>query len=133
MRSEWVVVADENRARIFARVGGAGWQDIRDLSRSGGGGDDNGREVRLPDGMQKLAPRRPGNGEGFLDRVVRELKAARKRGEFDALMLVAPADVLDAMVSRLDPATRKALTGTASENLVGLPVREARRALSRKF
>lgn len=133
MRTEWVILADANRARIFARVGGAGWQDIRDLTRNGNGNGGNGRELRLPEGMRKLASVPVAANDDFLDRVGRELKAARKRGEFDALALVAPPLVLEVLVANLDPATRKVVTATAAENLVGLPVREARRELGRRF
>lgn len=135
MRTQWVVLADANRARIFARVGGGGWQDIQDLKRGAAPGDGNGREVRLPPGMRKLnnVEALPGAPDGFVDRLARELKAARKRGDFDALTLVAPPDVLDALTAQLDPATRRTLTGTISEDLVGLPLKEARRALARRL
>lgn len=134
MRTEWVVLADANRARIFARVGGGGWQDIRDLTR-GDTGKDDGREMRLPAAMQKLSrvitPARL--QDTFLARLGRELCTARKRGDFDALVLVAPTDVLEPLQAMLDAATRRKLTATATEDMVGLPIREARRQLSRRF
>ncbi|HEX7046817.1 MAG TPA: host attachment protein [Gammaproteobacteria bacterium] len=140
MRTEWAVLADAERARIFARVGGAGWQDINTLSRGtdhrNGNGNGSGREVRLPAGMEKLglAVSMPShNPDDFIDRLAHELRAARKRGDFDALILVATEDVLEELHTALDPATRRTLIAKATENLVGLPLREARRQLTRRF
>ncbi|HEX6958179.1 MAG TPA: host attachment protein [Ferrovibrio sp.] len=134
MRTEWAVLADTQRARIFARIGGAGWQSIRDLTRTGGSDERNGRELRLPSAMQKLqdtAGRVP--DDDFLDRLARELRIARKRGDFDGLILVASPDVLELLQAALDSATKRKLTVAVAENLVSLPVREARRQLSRRF
>lgn len=137
MRTEWAVLADLQRARIFARVGGAGWQDIRSFSRVPENRDGNGREVRLPAGMEKLAvaaASQPSHeADDFLDRLASELRAARKRGDFDALILVAESELLEAISAALDPATRRTLTAKTAENLVALPLREARRALTRRF
>ncbi len=134
MRTEWAVLADAARARIFARAGGASWQDLHSLSRSVNR-DKNGREVRLPAAMQKLndsltAPR---NDDDFIERLAHELRVARKRGDYEALVLVAPQDVIDAITNALDSATRRAVAATLAENLVGLPVRDARRELRRRF
>ena len=135
MKTEWVVLADAARARIFARLGNGGWQDIRDLTR-GGGDTTNGREVRLPAAMRKLKDLVAGNGGGrddFIARLGSDLRAARKRGDFDALVLVAPPDVLEKLESSLDPATRRKLVGKATDNLVGLPLKDARREIARRF
>ncbi len=136
MRTEWAVLADLQRARIFARVGGAAWQDIRSFSRSNENRGTNGREVRLPAGMEKLglAASMPAHDpDDFLDRLARELRSARKRGDFDALILVADGETLEYLHAALDPATRRTLTAKAAENLVGLPLKEARRQLTRRF
>lgn len=138
MRTEWAVLADSERARIFARAGGAGWQDINSFSRGAENrnGSGSGRELRLPAGMEKLGlavsiP--PHNPDDFIDRLAHELRAARKRGDFDALILVATDDVLEDLHAALDPATRRTLIAKAAENLLGLPLREARRQLTRRF
>ena len=136
MRTEWVVLADANRARIFARAGGAGWQSIRDLVRGQTGANTNGREVRLPEGLRKLdAVVRSDNSpmDGFLDRLARELVLARKRGDFDALILISPAGLLEELKTLLDSATRRKLVATATDDLVSLPLREARRQITRRF
>ncbi|MBW3566658.1 MAG: host attachment protein [Proteobacteria bacterium] len=136
MRTEWVVLADANRARVFARVGNAGWQDIRDLTRTTHNEIIDGREVRLPAGMQKLKDVLGGGTDAskdFLGRLARDLRAARKSGEFDALVLVAPSDVLVQLQGGLDSATRRKLVATAVDDLVGLPVRDARREIARRF
>lgn len=134
MRTEWVVLADAQRARIFARVGGGGWQDVRSVSRTGERRDPEGRELRLPVAMQKLHDTLTATPGGeFLDRLARELRVARKRGDFDALILVAPAETLEPLQAALDSATRRAVATTAAENLVNLPVQEARRALAQRF
>lgn len=136
MRTEWAVLADAQRARIFARVGGAGWQDIRSFSQ-GAERIDDGREVRLPAGMERLgaavANLPSGDAGDFLERLAWELRAARKRGDFDALILVAEDEVLAALQAALDSATRRKLTAKAAENLAGLSLREARRQLTRRF
>lgn len=133
MRTEWAVLADAQRARIFVRAGGTGWQDVRSLAGSAQQGDRNGRELRLPAAMRKLAAVIGGTHERFIDRLAGELRSARKRGDFDALILVAPADVLEPLRAALDAATRRTLAATAEENLLGLPVREARRELAKRF
>lgn len=134
MRTEWVVLADSQRARIFARAGGGGWQDVRNVSRVGERRDSEGRELRLPAAMQKLHDALSVTpGGDFLDRLARELRVARKRGDFDTLILVAPADILEPLKAALDSATRRAVAVTAAENLVNLPVQEARRALAQRF
>lgn len=135
MRTEWVVLADATRARIFARVGNTSWQDIRDVTR-GNGGDARGREMRLPAGMQKLKDAISGGSnrnDDFLGSLARDLRSARKNGDFDALVLVAPVEVLEQLRGGLDSATRRKLTTTAVGDLVGLPVREARREITRRF
>lgn len=135
MRTEWVVLASATRARIFARVGNSSWQDIRDVTR-GSDGDTRGREVRLPAAMQKLNDAIGGGSnrnDDFLGRLARDLRSARKNGDFDALVLVAPVEVLEELRGGLDTATRRKLTTTAVGDLVGLPVREARREISRRF
>lgn len=135
MRTEWVVLANATRARIFARVGNASWQDIRDVTR-GRDADTRGREVRLPAAMQKLKDVLGGGNDrdsSFLVSLARDLRSARKSGDFDALVLVAPSDVLAQLQSDLDSATRRKLTATAVDDLVGLPVSEARREIARRF
>lgn len=136
MRTEWVVLADESRARIFGRVGGAGWQPIRDLTRAFNGQSTNGREVRLPQGLRKLDAvmrRNEPTRDDFAERLARELTTARKRGDFDALVLVAPTDFLEQLTDLLDAATRRKVTATATDDLVSLPIREARRQIARRF
>lgn len=135
MRTEWVVLANATRARIFARVGNTSWQDIRDVTR-GGESDARGREVRLPAAMQKLKEAIGGGSnrdDDFLGSLARDLRSARKNGDFDALVLVAPVEVLETLRGGLDSATRRKLTTTAVGDLVGLPVREARREIARRF
>lgn len=138
MRTEWVVLASTTRARIFARVGNTSWQDIRDVTRGGDNrdGDTPGREVRLPAAMQKLKDAIGGGsnrGDNFLGNLANDLRSARKNGDFDALVLIAPAEVLEELRGGLDSATRRKLITTAVGDLVGLPVREARREISRRF
>lgn len=136
MRTEWVVLADAGRARIFARVAGAGWQPIRDLTRSFNGHSSDGREVRLPYGLRKLDAVVSGGAQvqdEFAERLARELMTARKRGDFDALVLIAPSDVLGKLTEMLDAATRRKVTATATDNLVSLPIKEARRQIARRF
>lgn len=136
MRTEWVVLADAARARIFARVGGAGWQAIRDLTRGNNGIAANGREVRLPEGLRRLdtVVRNDANtSNAFVDRLARELVSARKRGDFDSLILIAQPDFLEHLKDALDMATRRKLVATATEDLVSLPLHEARRQISRRY
>lgn len=136
MRTEWVVLAGERRARVFARVGGAGWQPIRDLTRSSNGHASDGREVRLPQGLRQLDAVVSGVDQvqdEFAERLARELMAARKRGDFDALVLIAPSDVLARLTDSLDVATRRKVREAATGNLISLPLREARRQISRRF
>jgi len=136
MKTEWVVLADANRARVFARIGKTSWQDIRDVTRTAPGVAGDGREMRLPHAMQQLKDMLGGgqdNGRDFLGRLARDLRSARKSGEFDALILVAPSDVLEQLQNALDSATRRKLVATAVDNLVGLPVRDARREIARRF
>lgn len=136
MRTEWAVLADLQRARIFARAGKAAWQDIASFSRGAETRAANGREVRLPAGMERLgvaASMPMHSSDDFLERLAHELRAARKRGDFDALILVATDDVLDYLVDALDAATRRTLAAKAAENLLGLPLREAKRQLTRRF
>lgn len=133
MRTEWAVLADAQRARIFARVGNGSWQDVRSLTANAAAGD--GREQRLPEAMQKLSDG-AGNGRGnggFDELLAQELCQARKRGDFDALILVAPEPVLAAVQAALDRATRRTLRETAADNLAALPLRDARREIARRF
>lgn len=134
MRTEWAVLAGEGRARIFARVGGGGWQDIRDVTRSSGNAI-SGRETRLPRALEKMRDMISASTgkEDFLARLGRDLRVARKRGDFDRLFIVAPPAVLSRLDDALDNATRRKIAAKSNGDLVGLPVRDARREIARLF
>ena len=136
MRTEWVVLADTMRARIFARTtGAAGWQDVRSLPKSAERNDD-GRELRLPAAMARLTGNPGGSSsshDDFIDQLAHELRLARKRGDYETVTLVAPAPVLAALNVALDSATRRTVAASISENLMGLPLRDARSELKRRF
>ena len=60
----------------------------------------------------------------FAHLISSELNAAAARAELDALIVVAPAQVLAAIRSRLDVATRATVIGTLKKDLVKTPDHE---------
>ncbi len=59
--------------------------------------------------------------ETFAQLVARQLNAAATRSEFDALVVVAPADTLIAIRKELDTATDAGIVGTLKKDLVKMP------------
>lgn len=138
MPTQWAVVADDSRARIFARVSANGsWQDIYNLTRRHLEPTSDGREQRLPPmSRQFLAANdfpRAGGSRGFLSLLAERLSSARKRGDYDQLLLVAPPALLKELRHRLDAATLRKLVNVHEADLVGLPVKTTQRELARMF
>lgn len=137
MPTQWAVVADDSRARIFARVAANGsWQDIDNLTRRHLEPASDGREQRLPPMSRQLLASSDihrGEGRGFISLLADKLSAARKRGDFDQLMLVAPPEMLGELRRRLDSATLRKLMGVEEADMVGLPVKATQRELARRF
>lgn len=137
MPTQWAVVADENRARIFARVSQDGnWQDIDDLTRRHLAPASDGREQRLPPMSEQLlaySEISAGKYRNLTEMLADKLSAARKRGEFDQLMLVAPPEMLEELGRLLDTATRRKLVNAAEGDMAGLPLRTTQRELARMF
>lgn len=130
MRTRWLVAADEYRARIFARVDGlAQWQDIVNLTRAHPKRQQPGREVRLPE----LQRQNSIEHDDFALRLASDLGAARKRGDFDELILVAQEPFLTRLKDALDAATRRKLKHTEALELTGMPLPDARREISRRW
>lgn len=137
MPTQWAVVADEGRARIFARVGSHGsWQDIDDINHKRRSPASDGREVRLPPMSPRLRAMTflgRSDARDFTEYLAEYLGTARKRGDFEQLMLIAPAGMLEALRNALDPATRRKLADAHEGDMVGLPLKTARRQLARLF
>lgn len=137
MPMQWAVVADRNRARIFARVSVRGnWQDIDDITRRTIEPNDDGREQRLPPLTPQLlvdSSIRREAGRNFIEMLAERLTLARKRGDFDQLILVAPGELLQELKSLLDAGTRRRLVDAAEADMAGLPLKTTRRELARLF
>jgi protein required for attachment to host cells len=137
MPTQWAVVADEGRARVFARVGShGGWQDIDDISHKRRSPVNDGREVRLPLMSPRLRAKTflgRSDARNFTQFLAEFLGTARKRGDFDQLRLIAPAGMLEALRNALDPATRRKLVDAYEGDMVGMPLKTTRRQLARLF
>lgn len=137
MPTQWAVVADEGRARIFARVSSHGsWQDIDDISHKRRSPANDGREVRLPPMSPRLRAKTflgRSDARNFTQYLAGFLDTARKRGDFDQLILIAPVGMLDALRNTLDSATRRKLVDAHEGEMVGMPLKMARRQLARLF
>lgn len=134
MNTRWAIVANPDRARIFARVAGNGsWQDVRDINA-----DDavmaasNGRESRGPKDPTDRPSKRPSNGS-FAERLAREANGARKRGDFEELVIVAPAAMLEVIREHLDAATRRKLLASQQEQWPLNSLASLRKSLSRRW
>ena len=135
MPTQWAVVADDSRARIFARVATHGsWQDIDNLARRHLEPASDGREQRLPPMSRQLLASsdiQRGGERSFASLVAERLVAARKRGDFDQLMLVAPPSMLAELRRHLDSATLRKLVTDIEADMAGLPVKTTQRELAR--
>lgn len=130
MNTRWAIVADQDRARIFARVAGVGsWQDIRDIDADDFGRvPSDGRETRSP----KDPTDRPRNGS-FAERLAREANSARKRGDFEELVIVAPGPLLETIRDNLDAATRRKLLASHEERWPLKSLASVRKSLGRRW
>lgn len=122
MAAIWALVADESRARVFARLeANLPLQDIDDILP---GNDEGGK-------------RKNGNGEStdrspdaFARKLANYLSSARKLGQYDQFYLVAPEEFRDRVESELDSSTRRTLRQSFDENLAVLKLAEIRDRLS---
>ncbi len=120
MKAVWALVADESRARVFARIeSGLPLQDIDDILPGNG-------EMKK-NGDSEENDRTP---EAFARKLATYLSEARKSGEYDSLYLVAPSEFCKRLQSELDSSTRKKLKDSFSENLAVMRVAEIRDRLS---
>lgn len=130
MQTRWAIVANPDRARIFARVTGTGsWQDIRDINADENvSASGNGRETRGP----KDPTDRPFNGN-FAERLAKEANGARKRGDFEELIIVAPEPMLAVLKENLDAVTRRKLLHSEQESWPLNSLAKVRKSLGRRW
>jgi len=125
----WVVAADAARARIFrARHANGGLTEIEDLLNPDA--RDAGRALRA-DRLGHAANAARGGGHSlqrnadephqiaidFGCRLARRLNAARKRGEFDRVYLVAEPHLLGVVRGALDRPTRRLLAAAIGKDV----------------
>ncbi|MDX1454261.1 MAG: host attachment protein [Gammaproteobacteria bacterium] len=130
MKTRWAVIANSSRARIFARVIGAGaWQDIQDLADK--------HAVDAPEaGRESRAPKDPSaepEGTCLLSRLTAELKAARKRGDYEELILVMPETLQKSLRSALDANTRKLIIASTVDELPINSLTRLRKELAKRW
>lgn len=115
MKTRWIVVWQGKRGKILARVINKGpLQEFRSFTRENYHADpEPGREVRSP-----IDPSAPGQTASFIVNLAGELNAARKRGDFDELVLLADETMLEALYSNLTTTTRKKVI--ARENIANV-------------
>lgn len=115
MKTRWIVVWQGKRGKILARVINKGpLQEFRSFTRENYHADpEPGREARSP-----IDPSAPGQNTSFIANLAGELNAARKRGDFDELVLLADEAMLEALYSNLTTTTRKKVI--ARENIANV-------------
>ena len=131
-QSQLVVIADSEHAR-FVRPGEAGalhsdaaFDSVTAHQRSSDIGTGRPGESSHSDspGHHGLAPRHDLHAlakQDFAQSVARRLNEGSSRGEFDTLVLVAPAHALNTIREALDTATRARVVGTLAKDLVKTP------------
>jgi protein required for attachment to host cells len=141
----WIVVLDAARARIFRselplRAGGPlACMDTAPLleleaaearTRSAALASDRpGRAFRAAGGHRRSAMAWPSEPQAveklrFLRRIAARLSQARRRGEYDRLVVVAPPRALGQLRRLLPAAVRDALLAEVERDLAGLPAAE---------
>ena len=106
MSAVWALVADESRARVFARIdNGLPLQGIDNILPGNG---------ELKNGNDQENGRTP---EAFARKLATYLAEARKSGQYESLYLVAPQEFCERLQSELDSSTRKKLKKSFGENL----------------
>lgn len=140
-KTQWIVVADGAKARIFSRLAPAGALDLIH--------DRVSAEARHP--TQELGAERPGRTfdsatpnrhaleprgdfqeqakEAFLKGLAKELGPAALEGLFHELILVAAPRALHVLRDTLPAAARARLVGTLDKDLTGLAVADLPRYL----
>jgi len=143
MVKQWIVVADESRARIFARwASDAALQEIETLTHPAG-------RMRARE-MKSDRPGRSFDSQGkgrhamssevdperqeairFADKLAERLETARTQGEYGELVLVAPPVFLGALRKELSTQVRKLVVDELAKELTSLPANEIESHLSK--
>ncbi len=120
MSAIWALVADESRARVFARLDtGLPLQDIDDILPGNG-------ELKNDNSQQN--ERTPA---AFARKLAAYLAEARKSGQYESLYLIAPQEFCERLQAELDSSTRKKLKKSFGENLAIMRAPEIRDRLAK--
>jgi protein required for attachment to host cells len=124
MQATWVVVADPNRATIYAVPRGmARLRQLYKLQPPGPPAKVN--HIHGDAGVAAEAEQRPGAPEAvarqFAEHVAEHLEDARLNRRFDELILAADPPFLAHLRNSLSAAARTAVVGEIEKNLVGEP------------
>lgn len=134
----WVLVADARHARIVRKIGsGASAPEIRELvlrARSTAlrrivqdGGRPDVRAADWPEAGRKALRE---DLRAFAEDVVRVLDSHRVAGDFERLVVVAPADMMAALRAAMPATLRMVVAAEFVRDMTGLPEAELREAVS---
>lgn len=142
MKSNWVVVAESARARIFAVSDTGGkLREIADLSHPESRLHDRELSSDLPGrsfdshgqgrhGMEPATDPKERHAQAFAVEIARHLEQGRNEGGFDSLVLVAPPKFLGLLRSELDKVTRSTVIGELDKNLLEADLKTLARHVS---
>lgn len=145
MHLTWIVVAESARARILTSSGPrTGLEEIaalthpaarlkeRDLvSDTHGRSFDSAGQGRHT--MGRHLDHKQAEAEAFAREIAERLEAARQRGEFQKLILVAPPEFLGLLRKCMAPACADKVVATVNKNLVQHDPSEIRKSLPHYF
>ncbi|MCG8433235.1 MAG: host attachment protein [Gammaproteobacteria bacterium] len=124
MSANWVVVANESRARIFANAEKREpLQSIKNILRdSAKRRPAGGEQLKTEDGNNRTP-------EGFARKIATIIVEARKAGDFNELHIVAEESFSSILISQFDSATRKLIKKNINQDLAGKRLPDIRRIL----
>ncbi|MCB1685278.1 MAG: host attachment protein [Pseudomonadales bacterium] len=137
MKSTWIVVADSTRARIFQQEGAsAPLQECEGMvhpesalhaddlvsDRQGRTFDSSGQGARHA--MEPKSSVKETHAKAFARELGARLESARKRGEIDDLVLIAPPHFLGLLSAALSDVTAKLISSRLHKDLVRHSVEE---------
>ncbi len=140
MKKTWVVVAESSRARIFQaesrlkpmkEIEGLAHPESRarvlDINADNAGrAFDSAGQGRHA--MENEVDPKKHEAEMFAKQIADHLDKARAKGEFEALIVIAPPEFLGLLRKHVNPVTTKTMAKAVSKNLVREPEEVIRKA-----